>query len=196
LSALVATLDADLFAVSIYLPGFLCALPALAGFLGGWIARRHPTKLAKQLAVVDSRNGGVMAVNLYINPATGFATFTCTGTVTVEELKTTAQRLGASPEFGGTQILWDLAGASFNLSAAEVQELAEFTKGGGHFQSAGKAAYLASADLEFGLLRMFKVYREQGGVQVAVFRDREEAIAWLEDPGPNDPPLLDGRTDG
>jgi len=137
-----------------------------------------------------------MAVTLCINPATGRATFTGTGTVTVEELKTVALRVGASPEFGGKQILWDLAGASFNFSTAEIRELAEFTKVGGHFQSGGKAAYLVSEDLEFGLLRMFEVFREQGGVQVAVFREREEATSWLDIAGPDDPSSLHGRTGG
>jgi hypothetical protein len=46
LPALITSLDAELFAVSIYLLGFVSTLPALAGFLGGWIGRRYPTRLA------------------------------------------------------------------------------------------------------------------------------------------------------
>ena len=44
--ALITGLDAELFAVSIYLLGFVSALPALAGFLGGWTGRRYTSRLA------------------------------------------------------------------------------------------------------------------------------------------------------
>lgn len=43
----------------------------------------------------------------------------------------------------------------------------------------GRCAVLATANVHFGLSRLGAVYSETAGVMTSVFRDRDEAIAWL-----------------
>lgn len=43
----------------------------------------------------------------------------------------------------------------------------------------GRCAVVATQDIHFGLARMGAAYSEAVGVEVGVFRTRDEAIAWL-----------------
>ena len=40
-----------------------------------------------------------------------------------------------------------------------------------------RAAFVVARDLEFGLVRMFEVFRESDDVQTSVFRDLDQALA-------------------
>ena len=42
-----------------------------------------------------------------------------------------------------------------------------------------RCAVLATANVHFGLSRLGAVYSETAGVMTSVFRDRDEALAWL-----------------
>ncbi len=75
-------------------------------------------------------------------------------------------------------MLWDLREAQFDLSTTEVRFLAEFTKQHSPF-SRLRMAFVVAGDLEFGLIRMFEVFRETEGVRTAVFEDMGEALGWL-----------------
>ena len=73
--------------------------------------------------------------------------------------------------------LWDLT-KGFDLSAEEIGKLA--ARGREHWPIACRVAYLAGDDLAYGLLRMFEVFREQENYETRVFRDEDEARAWLK----------------
>jgi hypothetical protein len=47
----------------------------------------------------------------------------------------------------------------------------------------GRAAVLASSNLIYGLLRMYEVFSEGQATRIRVFRQPEEALAWLMDKG-------------
>lgn len=48
-----------------------------------------------------------------------------------------------------------------------------------YFSPGTKRAFIASADAHFGLARMLQVFCEFEGTEVGVFRNEEEARAWL-----------------
>ena len=73
--------------------------------------------------------------------------------------------------------LWDFSVSGFNLSAAELSELAGYGKS--KTFTPLRVAIVAPDDLAFGLSRMFKVYRENGLSEHRIFRTPEEAWAWL-----------------
>ena len=80
------------------------------------------------------------------------------------------------------EIVKDLAkqmrDARFDLSTAEIRGLAGFVKR--LAPSTGvRSAFVASGNLEYGLLRIFKAFRETKGNLTAVFRDKQRAVAWL-----------------
>ena len=48
------------------------------------------------------------------------------------------------------------------------------------FSISSRRAIVASTDLDFGFARMFKSLKAESAGQIAVFRELEEALAWLE----------------
>jgi len=64
--------------------------------------------------------------------------------------------------------------------AAEIKRAAEFL-GPYADRIGGRCAVFAPADVLFGLSQMGSVHTERVGVTSRVFRNREEAVAWLKD---------------
>ncbi len=100
------------------------------------------------------------------------------GQLTLEDMHeavVSAWRLVEGPRI---RLLWDLRDAQFDLSPNEVRELARFIK---HQSPPGdiRTVFVVARDLEFGLVRMFEAFRETAGARTAVFRDKEQALAWL-----------------
>lgn len=50
---------------------------------------------------------------------------------------------------------------------------------GPHKERVTRCAVLATENVHFGLSRLGAVYSETAGVMTSVFRDKEEALAWL-----------------
>jgi len=74
--------------------------------------------------------------------------------------------------------LWDLSAIDLNLSAEELRQIARYSRE--KFSSSDRLALVASADLTYGELRMFEVFRQQDDPPtVWVFRSVAEAEAWL-----------------
>ncbi|HET6349666.1 MAG TPA: hypothetical protein VFH88_11345 [Candidatus Krumholzibacteria bacterium] len=76
-------------------------------------------------------------------------------------------------------LLADVRGSTSLASrpTAEIIRVAEYL---GPFRDRVKrCAVLASEDIHFGLGRLGAVYSETAGVMTSVFRDRDEALAWL-----------------
>ena len=105
------------------------------------------------------------------------------GPLTLDEIKESAAAMWRAVGAPGVRILWDLRDARFNLAETEVHDLAEFVKGLVLVQAV-RTAFVASGDLEFGLIRMFETRREVEGVRTSVFRDKERAVEWLNEVSP------------
>ena len=100
------------------------------------------------------------------------------GPLTLDEIKEAAAAMWQRATGPQIRVLWDLRDAHFVLDTAEVRDFAEFAK-----QLAGstaiRSAFVVSGDLEYGLLRMFAVFREVEGALAAVFRHKVQAVEWL-----------------
>ena len=119
-----------------------------------------------------------MSVTLDLESIEGIAIGIAHGSLTLNEIEESAEAMWRVVRAPKIRILWDLRDARFDLSGTEVRGLAEFAKrlvSG----AALRTAFVASRDLEFGLLRMFEVLREAKGARMSVFRDRERALEWL-----------------
>ncbi len=75
--------------------------------------------------------------------------------------------------------LWDLRGAELlDFGPAQMQELAALLNAAPDRLGA-KIAIVVSRDVDYGIMRMWQVYGEDAPQLRAVFRDMEEAQAWL-----------------
>jgi hypothetical protein len=124
-----------------------------------------------------------MAVRFDFESVEGVAVGIAHGPLTLDEIKESAATMWRLIEGPRIRLLWDLREASFDLGTAEVRDLAEVVK-----QLAPatefRSAFVVSGDLEFGLVRMFEVYRQTKGTLTRVFRDKQQALDWLTNDSP------------
>src|SRR5262245_1920909 len=100
------------------------------------------------------------------------------GQLTLEEMRQAAATVWEGRSERRMRILWDLREAHFNLLTNEVRDLADFVKRHSPFGDL-RTAFVVASDLEFGLIRMFEIYRGTESAKVAVFRDKDAALEWL-----------------
>jgi hypothetical protein len=78
----------------------------------------------------------------------------------------------------GCQILVDDHGTTFDPTMEEAQRLADFfctlTEAVSHL------AVVVDKDVHYGIGRMVEVYCESCGINLRIFRDLDEAKAWLD----------------
>jgi hypothetical protein len=129
-----------------------------------------------------------MTVSIHVEPKTKLAICTCVGILSVEDAMNGAKSLWQTPGWSGKAAVWDFRKASFDMSSSEVKKVAQFII---HHQPASppeKMAFVAHGDLEYGMSRMFEVYRQNLKTDFRVFRDIEEALNWAGMHEPDDTP--------
>lgn len=71
-----------------------------------------------------------------------------------------------------------MSAIQFYFTINEIEQIAEYGKQ--KFTKPNKLALFAIDDLAFGEMRQFMVYREEQSKSIPrAFRDKQEAIAWL-----------------
>jgi len=119
-----------------------------------------------------------MVVTLDIDSVEGVVVGTVRGPLSLEQIREGAAAVWSDVKGPRVRVLSDLREAQFNFSAGEIRELAEFAKQHSPFTDL-RMAFVVAGALDFGLVRMFEAYRETGRAQTAVFREEEQALAWL-----------------
>ncbi len=119
-----------------------------------------------------------MSLTIDLESTEGICIAIVHGSLSLDELKESAATMWGVVEGPNVRILWDLRDAKLDLDSAEVSDLANTMKRLAA-SAQPRVAFVVSQDLEFGLVRMYGVFREEDGVRTSVFRDKERAIAWL-----------------
>ena len=104
------------------------------------------------------------------------------GETTFEEVAAAVKTL--YEEAPTKNVLWDASNGSVaNLTKEHIEKLASFSPRFGNLRKGGKTALYSPGDEAFGLSRMFEIIGNLRDVpiQIKVFRDRSEAIKWLEE---------------
>lgn len=121
-----------------------------------------------------------MPMSYYIDVERGVVCTTATGVLTDADVLAHKEALRADPMFrAGMPELSDVRGVrDLRVTPTGVRRMVEADKerdgpGGGY-----KLAIVASEDVVYGMARMYELSQEAMG-NVAVFREMEEAIAWL-----------------
>lgn len=97
----------------------------------------------------------------------------------VDDAREWAAALWTSPGWAGRAAAWDFREAEFDLSSSDVQDIARFILGNQPTPPPAKIAFVTGRDVDFGLARMFEVYRRSPGTEFRVFRSYGDAISWL-----------------
>jgi hypothetical protein len=103
------------------------------------------------------------------------------GSVDLEEIVQARNAMHASPDHGpGMVSLVDLRGVTrFEVAGAEIRDLALHPESLGLLTEDTKVAIVAPTAEGFGLARMFELWREGRPGRIRVFREPEDAEAWI-----------------
>jgi hypothetical protein len=105
-----------------------------------------------------------------------------TGELTPEELLGALESVyGRSDYRPGACALWDLRGATLHkFDKAQIRRVADYVASNRGAPKGTCAALVVSRDLDYGLARMYEqMLVASTDVRTMVFRDIEEARAWL-----------------
>ncbi|KPJ95853.1 MAG: hypothetical protein AMS18_02095 [Gemmatimonas sp. SG8_17] len=111
----------------------------------------------------------------------GLVTHIAEGELSLEEIESEFAATILNPAFrSGLAVLWDLRAASLaSLSTRGIETLVKFNYDRKDARGGGRAAIVVSQDLDYGIARVFQVYGEDLPWETMVFRDFEEANAWV-----------------
>jgi hypothetical protein len=130
-----------------------------------------------------------MPADFYIDAPKGMVYSKATGVFSRVEALDHGGRLLRHPDFRPEfNQLYDFRDITkMVLSAEEVRSLSSYTV----FSAHSKRAFVVASDLQFGLSRMFKAYREMGGEhEIMIFREMTKALSWLSLSAEPDPKLF------
>jgi hypothetical protein len=77
--------------------------------------------------------------------------------------------------------LFDATRATTTLTADEVRQLVDRIRVRFRDKAFGACAFVTRSEVFYGMLRMFQILREPDDAVVGVFRDRDEALRWLDE---------------
>ena len=120
----------------------------------------------------------IMTVAIQIEPETGIAIATCFGILRSDDAEAGATALWANPGWLGKAAVWDFREAQFDISSMDVRELAQFVLQNQPSPPPSRIAFVTRRDVDFGMARMFEVFRETPPTEFRVFRDYDEALSW------------------
>lgn len=119
-----------------------------------------------------------MAVSIHIEPETGIAIATCSGVLRVDDAREGVAALWKNPGWSGKSAVWDFREAQFDLASPDVRGLAQFVLRHQPETPPSRVAFVTGRDVDFGLARMFEIFREDPRTKFRVFRDYDEALCW------------------
>lgn len=160
------------------LPAFhqaACGRTSESACLGG---NSRDTNRVRRVFTQRSLAEGNMPFVLEIEPDSGMAIATCTGVLTLDEARRGVSSLWEHPAWGGVSAVWDFREARLSFSTPEIREAAQFVLAHQPKTPPSRMAFVTANDADFGLVRMFEVFRESPATEVRVFRDMAEAITW------------------
>jgi hypothetical protein len=102
------------------------------------------------------------------------------GRVDAEAVRDYLRRMESDPDYDPAfDGIIDVRSASADVSPDDIRDIAELVRRRPR-EATGRRAVLVSSDEHFGLMRMFEAYASGGPTRYRVFRDPDEAKAWLE----------------
>lgn len=120
-----------------------------------------------------------MSYHITRNP-NGLVTVKLIGEQSVEDIKTIFDEITQDGKFESNKRIWDISQAKIPSESKILREMANLSVSRDLPNS--RVATISTDDLNFGLLRMHEAFRADNGTEMCVFRNPEDAKAWLEEP--------------
>lgn len=110
------------------------------------------------------------------------------GQPSLDLIKQALHQIISHPEFRkGMPVIYVDRHSSYNPSAGEIHVIAFEMKS--RKDQLGPLAMVVRSPLHLGISNMLRVYCQMEGIRFQVFRELEEAAAWVREESDNPPPL-------
>jgi len=97
-----------------------------------------------------------------------------------DDIVAALERAYGDPQFApGMNVLCDLRNARTDLTPGDIRRIVDFVSRHREARGLGRSAVVAGRDVDYGMARIAQVHLEPLGVELAVFRDLQEAERWL-----------------
>lgn len=121
-----------------------------------------------------------MPASCTIDSVAGVVTTTVRPPVTAKELSDELRRVIESPDFRpGLNGVADVRGTDAEWTPNDLRMVADVLKAHREDILPSRTAIVVSGDAEYGMARMFQGLSGTTSVETAIFRDMDEAKAWL-----------------
>jgi hypothetical protein len=118
-----------------------------------------------------------MPISIHID-GDGIAVATGSGVLRLGDARDAASALWSAAGWKGRSAVWDLREAELEVSSIDTRELAQFVLEHQPTPPPKRIAIVTRRDVDFGMARMFEVYREDPATAIRIFRDYDEALGW------------------
>jgi len=126
-----------------------------------------------------------MTIRYQVDLSIGRITTRAFGEVTIEEALEHFDEISADPRYEpGLDVLLDLVDCKSLPMADKVRVASERVAADSSSLRFGRMAIVVPSDALFGMLRMFHTLSETAFNDAQIFRDRDQALQWLAEPGP------------
>lgn len=119
-----------------------------------------------------------MAVSIEIEEPSGVAIVGSSGVLRLSDARRAAVELWGTSSWPGKAVVWDFREARFDISPRDVREIAAFILENQREEPPARVAFVTPSDFDFGMSRMFEVFREDPLTSFRVFRDFDAAVVW------------------
>ena len=122
-----------------------------------------------------------MPISFKVLPAAKAICVRCEGIVSLEEILRYEVAVVTDPHFDSehAEVLDLRAAEKLDVSHADVARIVGYEKSHGQYLGSRKVAFIAPADLEFGLGRMYELMEGDSPMETQVFRDARTACEWV-----------------
>jgi len=127
-----------------------------------------------------------MTIHYRIDASSNRITTRVFGEVTIDEVLQHFDELLADSSYEpDLDVLLDLADCKNLLDADQIRTAAARVTADPSTLRFGRLAIVVASEALFGTLRMFHSFSESAFLEAQIFRDRDEALQWLGESGPN-----------
>jgi hypothetical protein len=137
-----------------------------------------------------------MPITYEIDEANGWVWMVGSGVITDEEVLTYRQSLLADPRFRSSmKLLSDMRGIErVEVTAGGIRRLVHEESSHASELAARRLAIVTDSPVAYGMARMYQMLAENTGGAIQVFRQIEEATAWLQSEAAEDRGAAPGGT--
>jgi hypothetical protein len=127
-----------------------------------------------------------MTIHYRIDASSNRITTRVFGAVTIDEAFQHLDELSADPSYEpDLDVLLDLIDCETLLDTDQIRVAAARVTADLSTLRFGRLAIVVASEAFFGMLRMFHTLSESAFSEAQIFRDRDEALQWLGESGPN-----------